>query len=125
MKDAYRIEVLVQPSFLPEQSKPDADQYAFAYHVRIRNLGSQSAQLQTRHWVITDSFGHVQEVRGPGVVGLQPLLKPGEEFEYSSGAVIATPVGTMKGSYQMRAADGHNFDALIPAFTLSIPRTLH
>jgi ApaG protein len=125
MKDLYRIEISVRPSFLPEQSKPDAAQFAFAYHVKIKNTGLCGAELQSRHWVITDSDGHVQEVRGPGVVGQTPNLEPGEEFEYTSGAIIKTPVGLMQGSYQMRAADGHQFDAPIAPFTLSVPRTLH
>jgi ApaG protein len=121
----YAMDIAVQPRYLPEQSEPEAGKYAFAYTVRILNVGQKTAQLRTRHWVITDANGHVQEVRGAGVVGEQPMLEPGQQFEYTSGAVIATSVGTMHGSYQMLCPDGHSFDAPIARFTLSIPRTLH
>lgn len=121
----YAIDVRVEPRYLPEQSMPEAGRFAFAYTVRIANVGAKTAQLRTRHWVITDADGHVQEVRGPGVVGEQPVLAPGDSYEYQSSAVIATQVGTMRGSYQMLCADGHQFEAEIPCFTLSIPRTLH
>lgn len=121
----YAIDVRVEPRYLPEQSMPEAARFAFTYTVRIANVGAKTAQLRTRHWIITDADGHVQEVRGPGVVGEQPVLAPGEFYEYQSSAVIATQVGTMRGSYQMLCVDGHQFDAEIPCFTLSIPRTLH
>jgi ApaG protein len=121
----YAIEVTVATRFLDDQSIPEDDRYVFAYTIRIKNLGSVPAQLLARHWVITDANGKVQEVRGDGVVGEQPLLQPGEQFEYTSGAVLETPLGTMSGSYRMVADDGHRFDAPIAAFTLSIPRTLH
>ena len=97
----------------------------FAYTIRIRNAGGVGARLLNRHWVITDAHGKVQEVRGEGVVGEQPWLQPGEQFEYTSGAVLETAVGTMRGTYDMLADDGTRFDAPIPAFTLSVPRTLH
>ncbi len=119
------IEVAVQTRFLPEQSAPTENRYAFAYHIRIRNLGQVPARLVSRHWVITDANGKVEEVRGEGVVGEQPWMRPGEGFEYTSGAVLETGVGTMRGSYQMIADDGTQFDAQISSFTLSIPRTLH
>jgi ApaG protein len=121
----YRIQVEAQAFFLPEQSDEDQDRYVFAYKIRIINQGSLPAQLISRHWIITDSDSKVQEVRGLGVIGEQPRLAPGENFEYSSGASIATPVGTMRGSYQMVAEDGTNFEATIPEFVLSVPRVLH
>ena len=108
-----------------EQSQPAQGRYAFAYTITIRNDGAVPAKLLTRHWVITHGNGKVEEVRGPGVVGEHPHLAPGEAFEYTSGAVLDTPVGTMQGSYQMLADDGTAFDAPIPRFTLSVPRTLH
>jgi len=97
----------------------------FAYHITISNRGEQTVQLLTRHWIITDAEENVQEVRGEGVIGQQPVLRPGESFEYTSGCSIATPVGTMKGSYFMQADDGRQFDAPIAEFTLAMPRTLH
>ena len=115
----------VQPSYLEEQSDPSTHEYAFSYTVTIVNSGAVSAQLIARHWVITDAMGHTEEVRGLGVVGNQPLLKPGESFEYTSGCVLDTPVGTMGGSYQMVADDGSPFEAEIPEFVLAMPRTLH
>lgn len=121
----YAIEVSVETAYLPEQSEPEAGRHAFSYHIRIVNAGSVAAQLISRHWIITDAEGAVQEVRGLGVVGHQPLLQPGQEFEYSSGCVLTTPVGTMKGSYQMTAEDGTQFEAPIAEFLLSMPRTLH
>lgn len=117
--------VTVETAFIPEQSDPQQDRYVFAYTVTITNTGSTAAQLVSRHWVITDAANKVQEVRGLGVVGEQPLLKPGERFEYTSGTAINTPVGTMYGSYQMVAEDGEHFDAEIPLFTLAMPRVLH
>jgi ApaG protein len=121
----YRIRVEAEAFFLPEQSDEDQDRYVFAYKIRIINQGTVPAQLISRHWIITDSDSKVQEVRGLGVIGEQPRLAPGENFEYSSGASIATPVGTMRGSYQMVAEDGTNFEAAIPEFVLSVPRVLH
>lgn len=121
----YLIEVHSLPQFVPDQSDPEGDRYVFAYTVTIRNIGSVPAQLISRHWIITDANEEVQEVRGLGVVGHQPLLKPGESFEYTSGCALNTPVGTMKGSYQMVAEDGTQFEAEIPEFTLAIPRILH
>lgn len=123
--EKYRIEVKPVPQFIPEQSDPDESRFVFAYTITIRNLGELPAQLIARHWVITDANNEVQEVRGLGVVGNQPLLKPGESFEYSSGCSLATPVGTMKGSYQMVGEDGTRFEAEIPEFVLAIPRVLH
>jgi ApaG protein len=121
----YGITVTVRTQFLEDQSDADKQQFVFAYTVRIENTGSVAAQLISRHWVITDAENLVQEVRGLGVVGKQPLLKPGEHFEYTSGSSIATPVGTMKGAYQMVAEDGVQFEAPIAEFTLSMPRVLH
>jgi len=114
-----------QTQYLPEQSDESGGRYVFAYTITIHNAGSVAAQLISRHWIITDSQGLVQEVRGLGVVSAQPLLQPGESFEYTSGTSIATPVGTMRGSYQMLAEDGTRFEAPIPEFTLSVPRVLH
>lgn len=121
----YEVTVSSQTQYIPEQSDEQNNRYVFAYTITIRNTGSTAAQLVSRHWVITDAQNQVQEVRGLGVVGAQPLLKPGESFEYTSGTAIATPVGTMRGSYQMVADDGTRFDAAIPEFTLSVPRVLH
>jgi len=121
----YDIRVEVVTRYLPEQSDPESDRYVFSYAITITNAGSIPAQLISRHWLITDADGKVQEVRGLGVVGNQPLLQPGEKFEYASGSALETPVGTMKGSYQMVAEDGTQFDAPIPEFVLSMPRTLH
>ena len=127
MTDAakHEIEVSAQTRYLADQSDEAAGRFVFAYTITLRNLGNVAAQLISRHWVITDAEQQVQEVRGLGVVGEQPLLKPGESYEYTSGTAIGTPVGTMHGSYQMVAADGTRFDAAIPAFTLSVPRVLH
>ncbi|RRQ22324.1 Co2+/Mg2+ efflux protein ApaG [Thiohalobacter thiocyanaticus] len=121
----YHIEVEVQTTYIEEQSSPEDNRYVFAYTITIRNTGSVAAKLLTRHWIITDSNGKSQEVRGEGVVGEQPHLEPGGSFQYTSGTMIETSVGSMRGSYQMIADDGVEFDAEIPAFTLSIPRTLH
>ena len=121
----YEITVGTVTQYLPDQSDETAARYVFAYTITLRNTGSVTAQLISRHWIITDSQGQVQEVRGLGVVGAQALLRPGESFEYTSGTAIATPVGTMRGSYQMVAEDGARFDAPIPEFTLSVPRVLH
>jgi ApaG protein len=121
----YEIAVSAATQYLADQSDESAGRFVFAYTISIRNTGSVAAQLISRHWIITDSQGLVQEVRGLGVVGSQPLLQPGESFEYTSGASIATAVGTMRGSYQMVAEDGTRFEAAIPEFTLSVPRVLH
>ena len=121
----YAIEILTVPEYLEDQSDPQAGRYVFAYTITIRNTGTVAAQLISRNWIITDAQGQVQEVRGLGVVGQQPLLQPGERFEYSSGCALPTPVGTMRGSYQMVAEDGTPFEAAIPEFTLAVPRVLH
>ncbi|MGB9128941.1 MAG: Co2+/Mg2+ efflux protein ApaG [Thiobacillus sp.] len=121
----YHISVSVNTAYLAEQSDPASERYVFAYTVTIANTGTVAAQLISRHWIITDAENVTQEVKGLGVVGEQPLLRPGESFEYTSGTAMATPVGTMKGSYQMVAEDGNKFDAEIPVFTLSMPRVLH
>ena len=121
----YTIDVQVRTRFVPDQSRPDDNRYVFAYTITLHNAGSVPAQLLTRHWVITDANGKVEEVRGDGVVGEQPWMRPGDNFEYTSGAVLETPVDTMGGSYLMLADDGTRFEAPIPRFTLAIPRTLH
>ncbi len=121
----YHIDISVNTAYLEDQSDPSADRYVFAYTITIANVGTVAAQLISRHWVITDAENVVQEVKGLGVVGEQPLLRPGESFEYTSGTAMATPVGTMRGTYQMVAEDGNKFDAEIPTFTLSMPRILH
>jgi len=124
-KPVYAIDVAAVTEYLAEQSDEAAGRYVFAYTITLRNRGSVAAQLISRHWIITDAQGLVQEVRGVGVVGAQPSLEPGQTFQYTSGAAIATAVGTMKGAYQMLAADGTRFEAPIPEFTLSVPRVLH
>ncbi len=121
----YEIVVKVHTTYLQEQSDEALDRYVFAYTVLVSNSGNVPAQLISRHWIIADGNGGVQEVRGLGVVGEQPLLKPGDSYEYTSGTAISTPVGSMKGSYQMVAEDGLRFDAPIPEFILSVPRILH
>ena len=121
----YQLSIAVQPRYLPDQSYPAKGQYAFAYTVRITNAGSVPTQLISRHWVITDGNGKIVEVKGLGVVGHQPLLAPGQSFEYTSGSQLATPAGTMQGSYFCVAEDGERFEAPIPAFSLAMPRTLH
>jgi len=121
----YEINIIVRTTYLPEQSDETLDHYVFAYTITIANTGMVAAQLISRHWIIEDGGNDAQEVRGLGVVGEQPLLKPGDSFEYTSGTAISSPVGSMKGSYQMIAEDGLRFDASIPEFTLSVPRTLH
>ncbi len=124
-ENKYRVSVSSQSEYLPDQSDERAGRFVFAYTITIRNTGGVTAQLISRHWIITDANNRVQQVKGLGVVGEQPLLEPGESFQYTSGAAIATPVGTMRGTYQMVAADGTRFDAPIPEFTLSMPRVLH
>ena len=121
----YEITVVPKASYVADQSDPAKDHFVFSYTITITNTGDVAAQVLSRHWIITDAEHRVQEVKGLGGVGQQPLLRPGESFEYSSGASIATSVGTMHGTYQVRADDGHTFDATIPPFTLSVPRTLH
>ena len=122
---SHQIHIDVLTRFLSEQSTPEEGRFVFAYTIRIRTGGAVPARLLSRHWIITDDNGKVQEVRGDGVVGEQPWLRPGDEFEYTSGAVLETALGTMRGSYQMLADDGTSFDAPIAPFTLSVPRTLH
>ena len=121
----YEIRIHVATNYVDEQSEPEIDRYVFAYTITIENLSEIPAQLLSRHWVITDANGKVQEVSGDGVVGEQPKLGPGETFRYSSGAVLETPVGAMQGSYRMHADDGADFDAPIPPFTLAVPGVLH
>lgn len=122
---AYEFTVTVRTQYLEEQSDPGRSTYVFAYAVTIQNTGQIAAQLISRHWIITDANSHIQEVRGLGVVGHQPLLKPGEKFEYTSGTSLATPQGSMRGSYFCVAEDGEQFEARVPEFMLSLPRTLH
>ncbi len=119
------IQIDVQTQYIEEQSNPDQDYYVFAYTITIINKGDQAARLLNRHWIITDSNHKVQEVRGEGVVGEQPHLKPGEQFVYTSGTMLETSVGTMRGSYEMQSDDGDRFDASIDEFVLSTPRVLH
>lgn len=121
----YAVQVDVTTQYLADQSDAAANRFVFAYTINITNAGTVPAQLISRHWLITNADGEVQEVRGLGVVGHQPLLQPGEHFEYTSGCALATPVGTMKGSYQMTAEDGTQFEAPINEFVLSMPRVLH
>ena len=123
--DDYAFDVDVDTSYLDDESSPAEDRFVFSYTITIRNSGKVPARLVRRHWLITDGNGKVQEVVGEGVVGEQPWLRPGEGFEYTSGAVLETDIGTMRGSYDVLADDGTRFAAPIPAFTLSIPRTLH
>lgn len=121
----YQIKVTAIPQYISEQSDLDSERYVFAYTITVENVGTVTAQLISRHWIITDGNANVQEVRGLGVVGEQPLLRPGEKYEYTSGCQLDTPVGIMRGTYQMIAEDGTAFEAEIPAFTLAIPRVLH
>lgn len=119
------INIHVATSYVDEQSEPDSDRYVFAYTITITNSGDVAAQLKSRHWIITDANGKVQEVSGDGVVGEQPHLNPGEKFRYSSGAILETPVGAMQGLYRMEADDGITFDAPIAPFTLAVPGLLN
>lgn len=123
--DQHGVVIQTQVNYLPEQSDEPGNRFVFSYTITITNLGHSSAKLISRHWVITDAHNHVQEVRGQGVVGEQPLLKPSQSFEYTSGTVLTTQVGTMRGSYQMQAEDGTQFEVAIPQFVLSVPRVLH
>lgn len=121
----YDFKISVRTKYIEEQSDPTASRYVFAYTITIVNSGTVAAQLISRHWVIVDANNHRQEVNGLGVVGHQPLLKPGERFEYSSGTLMATPTGAMHGEYFFVAEDGHRFESPIPEFDLALPRTLH
>lgn len=121
----YEVRVDVATQYLEDQSSPPDGRYTFAYTITIANTGTVVSQLVSRHWIITDANGQVQEVRGLGVVGHQPLLQPGQSFEYTSGCVLVTPVGSMRGSYQFTAEDGRQFEAPIAEFVLSMPRVLH
>ena len=125
MNEKNKIIIEAQPFYIAAQSLPEQGRFVFAYTVTISNKGDIPAKLLTRHWLITDANGKIQEVRGEGVVGEQPYLKPSDSFRYTSGAIIETSVGTMEGSYTLRSDEGEDFDATIPKFTLSIPRTLH
>lgn len=122
---SHKIDVLVKSTYIAEHSTPSEGRFVFAYTINIQNQGNIAAKLITRHWVITDADGNEQEVFGEGVVGEQPLLQPGENFEYTSGTVLDTPIGCMHGHYQMVDSDGHAFQTQIPAFTLSQPGQLH
>ena len=123
--ERYSLEIEVEPAYLDAQSDPEADRYAFSYTVTIRNNGTVAIRLLRRRWLITDADGNEREVRGEGVIGEQPYLAPGDDYRYSSGTVLNTPVGAMRGSYRMQAEDGAEFDAMIDAFTLAVPGTLH
>ena len=120
-QETRQIKVTVKPFYLEDQSSPDENHFVWAYHVRIENDGGETVQLRNRYWRITDALGRVQEVRGPGVVGEQPVLNPGDDFEYTSGTPLQTPSGIMVGTYQMEAANGEFFDVDIPAFSLDSP----
>ena len=121
----YQIGIKIDTHYVEEQSLPDQEQYVFAYTIKIKNTGTKAAKLLTRHWIITDANGKVEEVHGEGVVGKQPYLNPGEEFVYTSGAILETPVGTMQGNYEMLSNEGIRFNAEIPVFRLSVPNLLH
>ena len=125
MERLYSMHIDVATRYLDDQSEPAQSRYVFAYTISIRNCGNVPARLVARHWIITDANGKVEEVEGEGVVGEQPWLAPGERFEYTSGAVLETDLGMMHGDYKMLADDGTRFEAPIPAFTLTVPRTLH
>ncbi|MES2036920.1 MAG: Co2+/Mg2+ efflux protein ApaG [Pseudomonadota bacterium] len=122
---AYEISVSVVTQYLKDQSDPEQNNFVFAYTITIKNIGTVAAQVISRHWIITDSTNHVEEVKGLGVVGHQPFLAPGQSFEYTSGSSLRTPQGSMKGTYFCVAEDAHRFEAEIPEFVLSLPRTLH
>ncbi|PCI61595.1 MAG: Co2+/Mg2+ efflux protein ApaG [Methylophilaceae bacterium] len=125
MADQYLFLVSVETAYLPEQSSVEDNRFAFSYTVTITNTGSVAAQLISRHWIITDADNHVDEVKGLGVIGAQPLLEPGEQFEYTSGTVLNTSAGSMQGTYQVVAVDGTQFEAVISPFMLAAPRVLH
>jgi ApaG protein len=124
-KSTQQIGIVINSHYIAEQSLPEKEQFVFAYTIKIKNLGTKAAKLLTRHWVITDANGKVEEVHGEGVVGKQPYLNPGEEFQYTSGAILETPVGTMQGNYEMLTSEGIRFEAEIPVFRLSVPNLLH
>ena len=119
------VEVSVESFFLESESDPEQNRFSFAYRVQLKNLGEETVQLISRHWIITDSVGKIQHVKGPGVVGEQPVLKPGASYEYTSGSRLESPMGTMEGTYQMVTDEGENFDIRIPMFTLAVPGTLN
>lgn len=119
------VRIIVKPQYVPDQSQPDRAHFFFAYHITVVNEGAVTVQLRSRHWVITDGEGRTEEVRGAGVVGQQPVLKPGERFSYSSACPLTTPVGTMHGSFRMEPAEGEAFDAQIDPFRLAVPRILN
>jgi ApaG protein len=119
------IRIQVHSRYVPERSEPEQNQWFFVYHVRIVNEGTETAQLVSRHWIITDANGHVEEVKGPGVVGKQPVLAPGEAFEYTSFCPLPTPFGTMHGTYQMVTRDGQGFDVEIAPFSLADPHAIN
>lgn len=125
MKPRHKVDIDVKTQYVAAQSSPENNRYVFAYHITITNRGSVTTQLISRHWIITDENEKVEEVRGAGVVGEQPILESGNSFSYTSGAVLETPVGHMRGYYQMQSEDGESFDAEIEPFVLSMPRTLH
>ncbi|CAG1021059.1 Co2+/Mg2+ efflux protein ApaG [Methylomonas sp. LL1] len=125
MSEKYKVLVEAKPHYIEAQSSPEQNRFVFAYTITITNVGSVPARLLTRHWLITDANGKVQEVNGEGVVGEHPHLNPGDSFRYTSAAMIETPVGVMQGKYQMQSDTGESFSASVPKFTLSIPRTLH
>ena len=125
MTQEYKFQITVKAQYIEEQSEPDNERFVFAYTIRIANLGDLGAKLNARHWVITDANGEVTEVKGQGVVGEQPYIAPGKSYEYSSGAVLNTPIGTMQGSYQMETDSGTQFDTPIPVFSLAAPGALH
>ncbi|MDY6991669.1 MAG: Co2+/Mg2+ efflux protein ApaG [Pseudomonadota bacterium] len=122
---SYNIRIDVETTYMDSHSAPEQNRYVFAYTITIRNMGQLAAKLLTRHWIITDANGKVQEVRGEGVVGEQPYLQPGEGFQYTSATMIETPVGSMQGSYHMVTDDGQAFETEIPPFSLALPHTLH
>jgi len=121
----YNIQVTVGTQYIEAESNPDANRFVFAYTINIENRGEIAAKLLSRHWIITDANNRIQEVKGKGVIGEQPYLRPGESFEYTSGTMMETPVGSMQGTYQMVADDQHHFDAVIEPFTLALPRMLN
>ena len=122
---SYAIDVTAKPQYIPDQSDPDKNRYVFSYTITLKNTGKVAARLMERHWVITNADGTIHEVRGDGVVGDRPYLKPGEAYQYTSGSIMETPVGSMHGSYRMIADDGTYFDAEIPIFTLAVPGSLN
>jgi ApaG protein len=121
----YQIKINVETNYIEDESSPEQDHYVFAYTITIKNTGEEGAKLLSRHWIITDADGHIQEVRGKGVIGQQPHLKPGESYTYTSGTMLETAIGFMQGSYEMLADDDTKFDAVISAFRLAVPGVLH